>query len=104
MEIVAQAASLWLVCVKRLRMAFEVPSHLPRHAFSGHEQSIASTSKHYDAILAKIQDAPLEKLDSSLASSWVHELSQEIESTKVSVCLYDALYQLINQPFRMPCA
>lgn len=64
-------------------MAFEVPTHLPRYAFAGREQSLGSTSKHYDTVLSKVQDVPVDKLDSSLASSWVHELSQEIQSTKV---------------------
>lgn len=65
-------------------MAFEVPSHLPRQAFTGHGQSLKSSSKHYDDVLAKVGEVSWEKLDSSLASSWAHELTGEIDSTRVS--------------------
>ncbi|KAF8311340.1 hypothetical protein DL93DRAFT_2115966 [Clavulina sp. PMI_390] len=63
-------------------MAFEIPAHLPRHAFVGQNQSLGSTSKHYDALLDKIQDVPIDKLNSSVASSWVDELTREIQSTR----------------------
>jgi hypothetical protein len=64
-------------------MAFEVPNHLPRQAFTGHGQSLSSSSKHYDDVVAKVGEASWEKLDSSLASSWVHELTAAIDSTRV---------------------
>lgn len=65
-------------------MAFEVPNHLPRRGFIGREQSIGSISEHYDNFVAKIERVSPEKLDSSIASSWVHELTGEIQSTLVS--------------------
>lgn len=64
-------------------MAFAVPNHLPRHAFSGKDQSLGSTSKHYDSVITKVAEASFEGLNSTRASSWVSELTKEIDQTRV---------------------
>lgn len=52
-------------------MAFPIPSHLPR------QQDVSSK------ILTKIDEATAETLNASLASSWVAELDETIQLTKV---------------------
>lgn len=56
-------------------MAFPVPDHLPKRA-----TPVDVSSK----ILYKIDSATKETLNSSLASSWIHELDGCIQETEVS--------------------
>ena len=55
-------------------MAFPVPSHLPR----GANQQDRSTR-----ILSKISDTSYSEFSASLASSWIAELDDAIQQTKV---------------------
>ena len=66
-------------------MAFPVPEHLPRHASSAKDHSFGSYSTHSNAILHKISEVSLDTLDSGLSSSWVEELSNEINDTRVCI-------------------
>jgi hypothetical protein len=57
-------------------MAFPIPSHLPRRA---NPQDISSK------ILSKIDEATNRSLTASLAKSWLAELDETIQSTKVYI-------------------
>ena len=66
--------SLAYIAYNALRMAFPVPSHLPRKAVS---QDISSR------ILSKISSATVKTLNADLAASWVTELDEAILESKV---------------------
>lgn len=55
-------------------MAFPIPEHLPKRAIP-----VDVSSK----ILYKIDAATKDTLNSSLASSWIGELDESIQATKV---------------------
>lgn len=63
-----------LFCGLVLAMAFPIPSHLPRRA---------TTSDVSSKILSKIDQATNKLLKASLATSWLAELDETIQSTKV---------------------
>ena len=56
------------------QMAFPIPAHLPR--------------KHdvLSQILSKLDTATYRTLDSALASTWLDELDETIQTTKVLFC------------------
>lgn len=56
-------------------MAFPIPSHLPR------KQDVLSQ------ILNKIDSATNQTLNSTLTSTWLNELDETIQITKVPLCL-----------------
>jgi centromere/kinetochore protein ZW10 len=70
-------------------MAFPVPDHLPKRPTP---VDVSST------ILYKMDSATKDTLNSSLAASWIHELDESIQATKV--CLSCSIYiaQLIHVP------
>ena len=63
--------SILQYCILPTNMAFPIPSHLPR------QQDVSSK------ILSKIDEATSQTLDASLASSWLAELDETIQLTKV---------------------
>jgi hypothetical protein len=57
-----------------LAMAFPIPDHLPRRAIP---QDISSK------ILSKVGDATNKNLNAALAETWLEELDETIQNTKV---------------------
>lgn len=66
-------------------MAFPLPEHLPRGAFTSDEQSSSSRTSYTDPILQKIEQTPFEALTAQLATSWVAQLTGDIQQVKVNI-------------------
>ncbi|KAF8324318.1 uncharacterized protein EI90DRAFT_3075846 [Cantharellus anzutake] len=63
-------------------MAFPVPEHLPRNAFSGKESFSSSESNHWDATISDISNLSWDALTPERASLWVIELTNQISATR----------------------
>ena len=66
-------------------MAFPIPDHLPRNAFSGKGSSLGSEMTYWDTILSDISALSWDALTPERASLCVIQLSDEISATRVRI-------------------
>ena len=71
-----------------LSMAFPIPSHLPRRSTP---QDVSTK------ILSKLDAATSKTLNSALTTSWLVELDESIQATKVT-CFYLSCFSPLSNP------